>query len=484
MKKLLSVLLVLSMLCGLSVLCFAHDEPIEKPTPLIVLSGFARAPLSVDGQTVYPPTTEPILNAVKGIAFPLIRVIADRNWDCFCDRLFPAAMSVFEPCRCDENGDSVYAVTYTQYPLSAGNYPDFYLSSDKDEMALVHAAVDAFGAENVFFFSFDWRLDPLDEAVKLREMVQSVKAQTGSDKVSLAGCSMGGNIAMSYLYLYGAEDIHICLLDNASFLGITMVGELFCGELTLDADTLVDYLLQFVTDNAALKRVLGFVLKHSPTVKCIARFANSLLDGVNERLCTEALTPLFGQMPGMWSFVGDREYAQAKANLLDSEKHAKLIERIDRYHVEVQCRAEAILKEAIADGCIVEIVANYGKLAVPITPSKNVCNDYLVDTSLSSGGAVCTDNGMTLPQDYVQGVDCGRNHISPDRRIDASTCMFPAYTWFVRDMGHIDYPYGSQGAEFLIWLLSAEEQPDIFSDTRYPQFMTYSVKEKALTGLN
>ena len=29
-----------------------------------------------------------------------------------------------------------------------------------------------------------------------------------------------------------------------------------------------------------------------------------------------------------------------------------------------------------------------------------------------------------------------------------------------------------------------QEQPDIFADARYPQFMTYSVKEKTLTGLN
>lgn len=483
MKKVLSLLLALCMLCGMTVLAFASNTQDKQTTPVIIVSGFGRAPLSLNAQSVFPPSKDAIIDAVKVCAFPLIRVLFDRNWERFSDTLCPAALSVFETCRCDENGDSVYDVDYPQYPLSAENYPEFYLSSQKDEMALVHAALDTFGAGNVYFFSYDWRLDPLDHAEGLREMVQYVKAQTGSDKVSLVGCSMGGTVVMSYLYLYGAQDIHLCLLNNSAFQGITMVGEMFCGEFTIDGDLFVDYLLQFVRIGDGLKRFVSAALKRSLTVKGVVRFANAMLDGTKERVCEEMMYPLFGQMPGMWAFVADREYAKAKDLALDSDKHAKLIERIDRYHYDVQCNAQTLLKQAIADGCIVEITANYGKITVPITKSMNVCDDYLIDTSLSAGGAVCTDNGTTLPTDYVQKVDCGHNHISPDRRIDASACMFPEYTWFVRDMGHLDYPYDSQGAAFLMWLISAENQPDVFTDSRYPQFMTYSVSYKTLSAM-
>ena len=101
-------------------------------------------------------------------------------------------------------------------------------------------------------------------------------------------------------------------------------------------------------------------------------------------------------------------------------------------------------------------------------------NDYLIDTSLSSGGAVCADNGKTLPDGYVQQKDRRHDHISPDRRIDASTCMYPENTWFIRDMGHLDFPYGTEGADFLMWLVCADTQLTIRSDVRYPQFLVYN----------
>ena len=68
------------------------------------------------------------------------------------------------------------------------------------------------------------------------------------------------------------------------------------------------------------------------------------------------------------------------------------------------------------------------------------------------------------------------------RVIDASTCMFPEWTWFVRDMGHLDYPYGSEGMDFLMWLIRMDTQYTIRTSARYPQFMRYDVKEKTLTA--
>ena len=111
-----------------------------------------------------------------------------------------------------------------------------------------------------------------------------------------------------------------------------------------------------------------------------------------------------------------------------------------------------------------------------------VCDDYLIDTALASGGAVCADVFETLPESYVQKRDRKHNHISPDRVIDASTCMFPELTWFVRDMGHLDYPYGSEGMEFLLWLVRMDSQYTIRTSDRYPQFMQYDVQKKTLTA--
>ena len=133
------------------------------------------------------------------------------------------------------------------------------------------------------------------------------------------------------------------------------------------------------------------------------------------------------------------------------------------------------------EGCNLFILVNYGKYGIPVSTARMNCNDYLIDTSLSSGGAVCASNGQTLPKGYVQKVDCGHDHLSPDGRIDASTCMFPEITWFVRDMGHLDYPYGGDGADFLMWFVCANKQYNVRSDPRYPQFLKYDKLTKKLS---
>ena len=60
--------------------------------------------------------------------------------------------------------------------------------------------------------------------------------------------------------------------------------------------------------------------------------------------------------------------------------------------------------------------------------------------------------------------------------------MFPELTWFVRDMGHLDYPYGSEGMDFLMWLVRMDSQYTIRTSARYPQFMRYDVKQKTLSA--
>lgn len=43
---------------------------------------------------------------------------------------------------------------------------------------------------------------------------------------------------------------------------------------------------------------------------------------------------------------------------------------------------------------------------------------------------------MTLGDDYVQARDVGHNCLSEDGIIDASTCMLPENTWFIKNYGH------------------------------------------------
>ena len=152
---------------------------------------------------------------------------------------------VFSQSALDASGNPLHDVTVRTFPLTADHYMDFFTQRPKDEEAFVRGAIDTLGAKNTYFFSYDWRLDPMDHAVSLREYIKNVQRETGKQKVILAGCSMGGVVAMAYLSKYGAKDVQTLILNNTAFQGITMVGEMFCKDYAVDKEMTIEYAMQF-----------------------------------------------------------------------------------------------------------------------------------------------------------------------------------------------------------------------------------------------
>ena len=189
------------------------------------------------------------------------------------------------------------------------------------------------------------------------------------------------------------------------------------------------------------------------------------------------IIPVFGYMPGLWALVEGDSYEAAK-NLMLSEADPSLVKAVDEYHYNVQEKAEEILRKAQKDTNIY-IIAQYNMQGLPISETASDSNnDFLIDAEFASGGAVCSKLGEMLPDTYTQAKDCGHDHISPDRQIDASTCMFPEQTWFIRDMAHVDYPVG-ESTDFLITLSSSESQLTV-QNSGYSQFMKYNSGDNTL----
>ena len=59
--------------------------------------------------------------------------------------------------------------------------------------------------------------------------------------------------------------------------------------------------------------------------------------------------------------------------------------------------------------------------------------DGIVDVKYASFGATAADFGSTL-----ENVTADAKYISPDKTVDASTCLFPEQTWFVKNLKHAE----------------------------------------------
>lgn len=62
------------------------------------------------------------------------------------------------------------------------------------------------------------------------------------------------------------------------------------------------------------------------------------------------------------------------------------------------------------------------------------------NTRFSSLGATVSKIGTAFSDEYIESRKAlgYEKYISPDRQTDASTCVFPEYTWFLKNAIHDD----------------------------------------------
>ncbi len=476
-KILVGIVLCLSIVFCSLIPAFAK----EPKTAFIVVSGMNTFPLYKDGEKIFPTQTKAIVKLASKVILPLIEFFGNGDYDKLGDALFPATEEAFDDLACNTDGSSKYNISTDLFPLNAGNYPDSFMNEVKDEGGVVKAGIEAFGAENTYFFNYDWRLDPLKHADELNSFIKNVKAETECDRVALAAFSMGGTVTCSYLYKYGSADIDSVSLCSTAFQGTSCMGSMFSGNLSIDAYGLIRRAAQ-LTRNDFLDELIMLINNALEAYKINASidgYINGILSNLNERMYKEFIIPVFGYMPGLWALVDAENYEKAKDFML-ADADSELINAIDEYHYNVQSRAYEILSSAQKD-TTVYIAAQYNMQGLPVSEvSTTSNNDFLIDVNYASGGAISSRLGETLPEDYAQAKADGHNHLSADRQLDASTCMFPEQTWFIRDMAHVDYNVG-ESTDFLIWLAKSETQLTVYDNESYPQFMKYDSKSNTLS---
>lgn len=488
-KRVLCVLLTL-LLLGCSSAALAADSCACGTAPLIVVTGMNAWPLVLNAGTdqekqVFAPDTQAILKLVGQIAGPVAQFAVTKDYDKLGDDVLPAVYALFEPLACNPDGGSRYAVTTTVYPESMANYPEFvneegYLTN---EPALVRAAAQKIGADHVYYFNYDWRLDPMEHAKELRAYVERAKQETGHDKVNLVGSSMGGTIIASYLAQYGSEDIDNFTMLSSAFTGTTIVGDLFTGKIEFHKEALIRILKEVAGQQAV--NVLLDALDQAGIIDVLLPVLDELVAHLKDRVYDEVFQDTFVTMPGIWDLIALEDYENAKAYLLDPEEDAQLIARIDAYHYQVQEKLPELFRAAMEQGTKINVVSHYNLQGVPLTPSYREQNDNVIDTKYTSGYATCALLDETLPEGYQQKNtscrDASHHHISGDRMIDASTCLLPEQTWFLKDLKHVGYIYDTQVMEFILWLCLSDSQRTVQEAGDYSQFMQVDPKTGALS---
>lgn len=469
LKRILSIALAAVIVSFAAAPALAESTKCNCGTPPVVyVAALGSASLYLDKgteneQKLFRPETETYLILAAKLAPAIARLAVDKDYDAFGDALIAGVSDIFGELQMDENGDSTDRVT-----------SNASLPTDPEH-----------GVGKSYYFAYDFREDPLTVADKLHDYIEYVKELTGHDTVLLRASSMGGVMTMAYFYKYGTDGIDACIFQCCPILGTAVAGELFTKDIEIDPDALVRYASQLPMDEQWQSDLLSTVLlllHRAGVFEALVGVADKLLDNLTDRVFEEFMYPVFASMPGIWSFVPDCDYEKAKELAFDEGKSEKLISRLDEYHYNVQCKAGEILNRAKNNGVKIMILAAYNKQRTPLVKSYNNNSDATVDTMYASIGATVADLGKTLGDGYIQKNENGvHDHLSKDGVIDASTCLLPENTWFVRDMLHCKTHDGHH--RLYNWFFYTEGQLDVWSNEDYPQFLQNDVNAKTLTPL-
>ena len=439
----------------------------KNETPVIFVAGFISTD-TVDqetGEALFPPTKKTIRKAVKDAVTPVLKSALKGEFRGLDYPLNQAALSLLDGIRCDENGVPVSARTGTAY-----RWP-----TAEQIRAKYHEDVGYTAADSIYY-SYDWRLDMRTLAEQLHDFIEFVLESTGAEKVDVIAYSMGTCVASTYLYTYGREYLDSMVMYLGALNGSGACGDPFNNHLGMDSETLM----------AAINGVMGMDLK-SEMIKALADIlyqegmleiatpvAGSVLDRVFDDLYRDSMPYIFGRIPGFWAMIPAENYAYVRDSFSAGVVTDVFYEKVDYYH-EAQAALIPTVERLSDEGLKLSIVSKYGYPLAPIVESRRDESDFVVELKYTSLGATCAAFDETLPEDYVQAAHTEKDYISPDRKIDASTCAFPDRTWFIKNSSHLGTLTGGTECEdqLMQWLLTKENQPTVWDNPDYPQYLSY-----------
>ena len=477
MKKTLALGLVFVLLLGCLPLGTAAQE--AAAVPVIIVNGMSAVPLlggegsKTPGENLFPSVPSIILTVLKLLP-ALIHSLVTRDMHALGEALSRQMLSMFDGWLCSPDGTSKNPVTVKQYPKSYAEDPAAAEDGVGNGFSRAELA-QAIGAENVYSYASDWRLDIMADAVQLHEYIENVKADRGAQKVTLVAVSMGGAIALAYLQLYGYDSVCRLGFLSSTHNGTYFISDFFTGRTEVNADVFAAVMTNLTAGIPLVGGLVGGLMrlgKDSGKLNGMMAGFNAATAEISEVTNANLLLPFLGYMPSAWSMIPPEDYAAAKEFMLDETLHAELIAKIDNYYNNVGSRTAEILAEAKAHGIPLFFTSHYGiGPLLPIGKGALTQSDSIADTRGTSGGAVCAVPGTVLGSGYVQqNSACGHNHLSADGILDASAALYPEYTWFVKNMSHTDYGKAPESMEFLIWLICTEGQVTVSSNPRFPQF--------------
>ncbi|MBQ2841607.1 MAG: hypothetical protein IJE72_01070 [Clostridia bacterium] len=480
-KKILSVFLCVCMIFSASAVGFAKEkaEPVNVTSaeldfdvPVVFITGLEGnyyKGLSTESEDddvrIWGPQAGPIVEAVFKNLGGILWNLFIKDYDALASVLGNLVDPIFGDFVCDEKGIP---------------NPDTGKKDTSD-----YELEESNSYENCYSFIYDWRLDAVTIAAQLDEYINYVMELTGSDKVALVSMSMGTAIMMTYLheYYYAADNysernhIEAAVFIAGAMNGVGCCEDPFSGNINIDSVSFMRFLSEVMKGNSGTE-VIYYMLEllyELGAVDCIVEFADNLTQELFAHGFNESMTDSLATIPGFYTLMSNERYEETVDFIFNTPekkaKYAEIIRKGDYYHDNVQANGANIIHSLLDDGINTAIIAEYGYSFMPLTSDNDRMTDGTIATDRESFGATCSDVDGTLGEGYKQAEECicGKNHVSADNQIDASTCKFPDITWFGKNLKHTCAD--NFVADLVNLIIYSDSQITVWDYAEYPQYL-------------
>ena len=463
-KKALAVLmaLVLIMSCGTIAFAETPEEVDYNGKPIVIVGGYGGAQLKLreNGEVVWYINTD---NVVHDLLQNLIRLIPDlalmkaNHSEYIAKTLRPYLEKYLGVFRTDENGESVYDIVPTLEPTAESAHATQI--EDEADMDLLTHLKGIVPLEQCYFLGFDLRCHAIDNANRLKALIDSVLEATGADKINLMGQSYGGQVIATYLSLYPQEAGE--KVENAALFVPAMGGAVLAYDVLMDRVALDERsLLEYIEFGFGWETDFHQLLNTSPEF---------LVDDLVKAVMPQLLE-IAGTWPSLWDFIPLDLFDEAITQL-DPVKNAKLIADTTYYHETIMAKYHENLTQAQTAGTTISIIAGSGAQAL----SGSMINSDGIIPASGATGAAAAPFGTRFNDGYTaRGTTCSdptHHHVSPSMELDLSTAYLPENTWVCDGLYHgmEEFDVFSR-ALFIRQAFSAHPLKSVYEDPAFPQF--------------
>lgn len=424
-----------------------------------------------------------LLESIANILMPfLIDGMLNDNWEPYYKNLQKEISELFENSLLDKDGNAQYGTGLRQERKNkmenVRHNDQFWRTSDGTKY-YVH---------DRYWFYYDWRLDPIESAAELKSYIDDILASTGCEEVGIVASCLGTNVVTAYLAVYpehAKNSIRGIAFDGSVVSGAEMLSEAISGKFNIDAaainrtlkdcgaigmfdiDGFINTTLEMLDRTGVLDAVIG---------KTKDWIYYKLVEGVTSALALST----FYTWPNYWACVSPQDYDTAMQYVFGPEgsekrtEYAGLIAKLDNYNRVVRQRIPEILTMTVENGVHFGVISKYGFQTLPICETNYLVSDQFASVGRSSFGATTGTIYEDLPADYIAEKTAAGfgKYISPDGQIDASTCLFPDSTWFIKGSSHSNW--SDWELRLLYDIASSEEKVTVNNSCWPSQFVVYS----------